>query len=275
MAEVAPLSVPLPAGSILPVRSPRSAIRVRRPLPPRSVLPAEPALFGWLAERFTPGETTLWTGPSAAIDRLLELLYAGSALVRGRILLLEGSNRFNPYRIAEQGQALGLEPDPLLERIRLARAFTAYQLVALVDGWSAEARRTRPTLLIGHELPALFHDTDELPEAERAPLLRHVAARLAALVDATGLPLLLTVSGGFATFPGLADAGPRLADLVKLRSRPAGLELTSYRDGHRLFLVPRAPGQRGLEEFLPLDRTQEVATWAVPHRPTGRHSRNG
>ncbi|MCI4351988.1 MAG: hypothetical protein L3K14_01175 [Thermoplasmata archaeon] len=265
-----PVSIPTgPAGP-----GPRIPVRIRRRLPARRVLPDAPALFGWLGNRFAPGEATIWTGASSAIDRLLELLYAGSTLADGRISLLEGANRFNPYRIAEQGQALGLEPDPVLAGIRLARAFTAYQLVALVDGWSAEARRRRPTLLIGHELPALFGNPEELPPEEREPLLRYVAERLADLVEGTGLPLLLTVSEGVATFPGLAEKGPRFCDLVRLIPRPAGVELASVREGRRLLMVHRSPGQLGLEEFAPPDATQEVNPWAAPPLPTVRHSRN-
>ena len=269
----APGSESAPTGPTGP--APRVPVRFRRRLPTRQVLPETPALFGWLGKRFAPGEAAVWTGASSAIDRLLELLYAGSALARGRISLLEGPNRFNPYRIAEQGQALGLEPDPVLGGIHLARAFTAYQLVALVDGWSAEARRYRPTLLIGHELPALFDNPEELPPEEREPLLRYVSEQLAELVEGTGLPLLLTVSGGLAAFPGLAEKGPRFSDLVRLIPRPAGVELGSAREGRRLLMVHRAPGQRGLEEFAPPDTTQEVNPWAAPLPPIGRHSRNG
>ncbi len=265
-----PVSSPTaPAGPVPPV-----PVRIRRRLPARQVLPDTPALFGWLGKRFAPGEAAVWTGASSAIDRLLELLYAGSALAKGRISLLEGANRFNPYRIAEQGQAFGLEPDPVLEGIHLARAFTAYQLVALVDGWSAEARRRRPTLLIGHELPALFDNPEELPPEEREPLLRYVSEQLAELVEGTGLPLLLTVSGGLAAFPGLAESGPRFSDLVRLIPRPAGVELGSAREGRRLLMVHRAPGQRGLEEFAPPDATQEVNPWGAPLPPIGRHLRN-
>lgn len=273
--DLVPASGPAPAptGPAGPV--PRVPVRIHRRLPARPVLPDAPTLFGWLGKRFTPGEAAVWTGASSAIDRLLELLYAGSALVHGRVSLLEGANRFNPYRIAEQGQALGLEPDPVLEGIHLARAFTAYQLVALVDGWSAEARRRRPTLLIGHELPALFDNPEELPPEEREPLLRYVSEQLAELVEGTGLPLLLTVSGGLAAFPGLAERGPRFSDLVRLTPRPAGVELGSAREGRRLLMVHRAPGQRGLEEFAPPDATQEVNPWAAPPPPIDRRSRNG
>ena len=176
--------------------------RVRLTPHPRRVrsvplLPSSPALFPWLARRFAPGEATLWVGPRPAVEPILELLYAGNAAAHGRVSLLEGANRFHPYRIGELGRSLGVDATETLRRIRLARAFTAYQMVALVDGWAAEARRHPPTLLIGHDLPALFAD-DEVPAEERTALLRHIAHALAPLLREVRVPLLLTLGpGGF------------------------------------------------------------------------------
>ena len=236
-------------------------------------LPSAPALFPWLERRLAPGEATILSGPSSLTDPLLEMIYAGNALVEGRISLIEGANRFQPYRIGERGRSLDADPANVLDAIRLARAFTAYQLVALVDGWSAEIRRHRPTLLIAHELPALFF-TEEVPESERAPLLTHVAERLQALLREHRLPLVMTLDGGFARFPGLRERGPLLSDLVRFHPRGGTLLLESYRENARLSLVARRPGQRGLEEFGPKG-AEEVAAWVAPSRRTGRRSRSG
>jgi hypothetical protein len=208
------------------------------------------------------------------VDRLLRRLYAGSAAVRGRISLLEGANRFDPYRVAEEGRPLGVDPEVVLERIHLARAFTAYQLVALADGWAREARRWRPTLLVGHELPLLF-ESDEVPEAERAPLLAHVARALRRAAEATGVPLLLTLAGaGPARFPGLTEHGPRLYDAVRFHPQAGRLRLSAYRESTECLLLPRPAGQHGLEEFAP-STGMEVIAWDAPLPPTGRRSRSG
>jgi hypothetical protein len=240
----------------------------------RPLLPSEPSVFPWLARRFAPGEATLWTGPRAVVEPFLELLYAGSARARGRISLLEGANRFHPYRVAELGRSLGVDATETVRRIRLARAFTAYQMVALVDGWAAEARRHPPTLLVAHDLPALFA-ADEVPDDERAALLRHVARSLRALTDAVRVPLLVTLDpGGLERFPGLADAGPRWADLVTFARGPGSVRVRAFRDDARLTAVPRRRGQRGIEEFGG-GAAGEVIAWGVPPRPTARRSRNG
>jgi len=238
------------------------------------VLPPSPALFPWLARRFVPGEATLWVGPRPAVEPILELLYAGNAVARGRISLLEGANRFHPYRVGELGRSLGVDATETLRRIRLARAFTAYQMVALVDGWAAEARRHPPTLLVGHDLPALFAD-DEIPAEEQAALLRHMARALAPLLRAVPVPLLLTLGpGGFEQFPGLADEGPRWADLVTFARGPGTVRLRALRDDARLSLVPRPAGQRGIDEFGGTS-AEEVIAWDVPPRPTARRSKSG
>ena len=255
--------------SVLPKFAPH--LRRTRTAP---LLPTEPALFPWLARRFAPGEATVWTGPSVAVEPVLELLYAGSARARGRISLLEGANRFHPYRIGELGRAFGVDAAETLRRIRLARAFTAYQMVALVDGWAREVRRRAPTLLVGHDLPALFADA-EIPDDERSALLGHIARTLATLVREVHLPLLLTLSpDGFARFRALADEGPPWSDVVTFARGPGTLRLRALRDDSRVALVPRPPGQTGMEQFGG-EFAEEVIAWDVPHRPTARRSRSG
>jgi len=226
-----------------------------------------------MARRFAPGEATLWIGPTRATESLLEILYAGCVAAGGRISLLEGANRFHPYRIGERARSFGLDPGEALDRIRLARAFTAYQMVALVDGWAREVRRSRPTFLIAHEIPSLFFES-EFPPEERAPLLAHVARTLAGLARSTRLPMLITSATGFEGFPGLREAGPTLFDLVRLTLEPGGLALEAYREATRLALVHRPDGQRGLEEFVGAI-AGEVTAWDGRYRRTDRRSRSG
>lgn len=268
--EEPPISRTVPDPVVAPVRL-APHVRSRRAVP---LLPSDPALFPWLARRFAPGEVTLWTGSRVAVEPILELLYAGSALARGRVSLLEGANRFHPYRVGELGRSLGVDATETLRRIRLARAFTAYQMVALVDGWAAEARRHPPTLLVAHDLPALFA-TDEIPDDERAALLRHVARALRSLAGDVRAPLLLTLDpGGLDRFPGLTDEGPRWCDLLTFVRGPGTLRVRALRDDARLAIVPRPAGQRGMEEFGG-GSAEEVIAWGAPPRRTARHSRNG
>jgi hypothetical protein len=251
----------------------RRPSRVRSRSAPTLTFPDAPSLYPWLARRFSPGEATVWVGPAGAVESLLELLYVGVVATGGRVSLLEGANRFHPYRIGERARALGVDPGEALDRIRLARAFTAYQMGALVERWAREVRTTRPTLLVAHELPALFF-ASEFPPEERGPLLHHIARTLAELARSTGRSVLVTSTNGFTGFPGLKEEGPRLFDLVRVRPGPAGVRLEAYREAAHLDLLHRPDGQRGLEEFVE-DASQEVTAWAGRYRPIGRRSRSG
>jgi hypothetical protein len=250
---------------------PRTLPSIAPPAPP--VLPEDSAgLFDWFGHRFAPSEATLLVGLSRSVEPLLETLYAGCVRAGGRVSLLEGSNRFHPFRVGERARALGIAPEEALDRIRIARAFTGYQMAALVDGWAREIRRSRPTLLVGHDVPAMFFES-EFPEIEREPLLRHVAHALAETVRVSRLPLLLTTPSGLSGFPGLKESGPRLCDLVRATPVPGGLALEAYQDAARLTLVARPDGQRGLEEYDPANG--EVTRWDAPYRRTARPSRSG
>jgi hypothetical protein len=288
LAYVAPELEPVELDEPAPFRPEERAPRPQRPgagpsfaphasSPPRRqgrLLPSAPALFPWLARRLVPGEATIVAGAPRSVAALLELLYAGSAAARGRISLLEGANRFDPYRIGELGRALGVDATETVRRIRLARAFTAYQMVALVDRWATEARRDRPTLLVGHDLPSLFHDA-EIPEEEQDGLLRHVARALRAVCERAGAPLLLTLGpDGAESFPSLAEDGPRWCDYLRLERGPSTVRLEALRDGGRFAIVPRPPGQAGLESFGVATGT-EVMAWGAPFRRTARRSRSG
>ncbi len=263
----APPSPPAPA-TLAP------AARSRRSASARALLPSAPTLFPWLARRFSPGELTVWAGPPSAVEPLLELLYVGSAQVRGNVSLLEGANRFHPYRLGELGRAFGVDATETVRRIRLARAFTAYQMVALVERWLREVRRHPPTLLVGHDLPALFTD-DEIPPEEQAGLLRRIARDLAALLRRAERPLLLTLGpDGASRFPGLVDEGPRWFDYVTLERGPSSLRLRAMREDARLTLVAREAGQLGMERFGGGPSAGEVAAWDAPPRRTARRSRS-
>lgn len=278
-AGTAAVERPTPLEPAFPSPSPALAERrdpTGRPRRPRGiplVLPPAPAIYPWLAQRLVPGEATVLSGPERALTPLLEALYAGVVAAGGRVSLLEGANRFHPYRLGERGRALGLDPERLLERIRLARAFTAYQLVRLVEQWSAEVRRERPALLVAHDLPALFW-TDELPEEERAPLLGHVAGCLAGLASTSGRPLVLAGPTLVRRFPGLGERGPRWAEYLSVSAPPGRLVLASLRDALRLTLVQRPSGQTGLDDFAPPD-PKEVIAWGGQCPPTARRSRSG
>lgn len=95
---------------------------------------------------------------------------------RGTLRLVDGGNRFDVYRCNSAiGHALGGQTGELplvLDRIRLARAFTCYQLVALLKETPTQAV---PTLVL--DLLSTFYD-ENVSTQESLRLLRACLAHL-------------------------------------------------------------------------------------------------
>ncbi|HZW04329.1 MAG TPA: hypothetical protein VFF68_10405, partial [Anaerolineaceae bacterium] len=92
------------------------------------------------------------------------------------LLVIDAGNQFNAYRVARQLRRQTIELDAALERIRLVRPFTVYQLIALFD----DVRPPAPIPVIILDLLMLFYDEDvALSEAQRllARTLAHLTAR--------------------------------------------------------------------------------------------------
>ncbi len=118
-------------------------------------------------------------GPHAAQAQMLDL--AARLAVGGPVRVLDCGNRFNVYPVARaiRSRTPGLQA--ALQRIRLARAFTCYQVLALLEEAPDE---NTPTLVL--DLLATFYDEDvKLPETRR--LLRRSLVQLRRLSRAAPL----------------------------------------------------------------------------------------
>jgi hypothetical protein len=86
--------------------------------------------------------------------------------LNSRVVYIDGGNTFDPYAISAMAQQYGLEPKCVLEKILISRAFTAYQLTALVFEKLEEAlKRYRSKLVIVSDITGLFLDRD-VPKIE-------------------------------------------------------------------------------------------------------------
>ena len=86
--------------------------------------------------------------------------------LNSRVVYIDGGNTFDPYAISALAQQYSLEPRCVLEKILISRAFTAYQLTALVFEKLEEAlKRYRSKLVIVSDITGLFLDRD-VPKIE-------------------------------------------------------------------------------------------------------------
>lgn len=132
--------------------------------------------------RATEGALRALIAPHAAQLQMLEL--AARLAVLGSIRVLDGGNQFNPLPVARTIRSLTLELEPALAGIRISRAFTCYQVLALLEQEPAQAR---PVLVL--DLLATFYDESvPLPEAGR--LLRACLVHLRRL--SAGAPVVVS-----------------------------------------------------------------------------------
>lgn len=82
-------------------------------------------------------------------------------LVEGkRVVYLDGANRIDPLLIARFARQRGQEPSAFNRRIRVARAFTCFQLTELLARVPGALRRFPADILIVTALPDLYFDED-------------------------------------------------------------------------------------------------------------------
>jgi hypothetical protein len=149
---------------------------------------------GVTAGEINPGEINLAVVPRRAIQPLLEL--AASLAQQAPLRVLDGGNCFNAYVVAVALRRQTHKVEAALERIRVSRAFTCYQMVTLLDETPAT-----PDATLVLDLLATFRD-ENVPLAERRRLLEGCLERLKCLAAAA--PLLVSVS---------PDSGPPMSGI--------------------------------------------------------------
>lgn len=98
------------------------------------------------------------------------LVLAAELALYGRVYVLDGGNSFNPQLVARIIRRATPHTGAVLSRIQVARAFTCFQMAALVrQARHAHARRPAPTLVF--DLLATFQD-ENVNLKERARVLR-------------------------------------------------------------------------------------------------------
>lgn len=146
--------------------------------------------------------------PHAASLPMISL--AAHLALSGPLRVLDGGNRFNAYLVARQLRAQGAPDLELaLGRIRVARAFTCYQMAVMLEQTTLDPL---PTLVF--DLLDTFYD-ESAPLAERRRLAQRCARRLKTLGrKAPVVVSLRPLPPGEADPTGLQDVIQQAADLL-------------------------------------------------------------
>jgi hypothetical protein len=113
------------------------------------------------------------------------------------VIVLDGANRFDPYMVSFFARKALIPPERLLKGIRIARAFTCYQMATMVveklpSLFIAESQKPW-VILLG--LINTFLDED-VPEREVRPLFERSLKRIEEM-PLRGVPFFLFQSNGF------------------------------------------------------------------------------
>jgi hypothetical protein len=94
------------------------------------------------------------------IQRLSHYFLPTILLHQKRVLYLDGANQISPLLIARFARGRGLEPSAFNNLIRIARAFTCFQLTELIRRVPKELAKFPVDVLIVTALPDLYFDED-------------------------------------------------------------------------------------------------------------------
>jgi len=113
-----------------------------------------------------PGRIILVTSTSHSPSKGVMADIAARLALIGPVVIIDGGNSFDAYRIARSIRSHTNELKAALQRIQIARAFTCYQIVALLAQTPTTAS---PKLIL--DLLTNFYDED-IPVAECSRLLQ-------------------------------------------------------------------------------------------------------
>jgi hypothetical protein len=84
---------------------------------------------GLPAQPISPRKVLFWGERTGEIASYVAGWLAGRGI---EVIVLDGANRFNPYMASSFARKAFIPPESLLKRIRIARAFTCYQMAIMV-----------------------------------------------------------------------------------------------------------------------------------------------
>lgn len=131
---------------------------------------------------------------------------AGWLAGKGRaVIVLDGANRFDPYMVSSLARRAWIPPERLLKSIRIARAFTCYQMAnlmreQLISLLEREGTAELWVILLG---PLTTFLDEDVSEREAHPLFERSLRKIEEAAS-KGVPFLLFQSSGFSGNPPFA-----------------------------------------------------------------------
>jgi hypothetical protein len=182
----------------------------------------------------TPRKVLFWGEGAGEVSSYVAGWMAGKGI---EVIVLDGANRFNVYTVSSFARRILIPPEKLLKSIRIARAFTCYQMATLMgeplisllkQEEATELLQKRWVILLG---PLTTFLDEDVPEREVRPLFERSLRKIEGMASA-GVPFLLFQPSVFSeNFPPPSSVSSR-TDFPK--GRRGGV-----RDSKRAYLMRR------------------------------------
>ncbi len=176
------------------------------------------------------------------VPEILYRLCAASVISFDReAIFVDGWNSFNPYALSKVAKSSGAGPRMVLSRIHVARAFTEYQMDAILGEPLREAIECwDPAVLAISCLPSLFSNSDG------RRLLEPMLERVKSLTASSGIITAITGFDGSMYGDRLLAAK---ADRVIRIEQPSKKLVRIIDDGHIFEFIPVPSGQMTFTDF--------------------------
>ena len=146
---------------------------------------------------FTVGDFAVLYG-SQSVSSLSSLLCVRAQLpsqlggLGSRVVFVEGGNSFKLYQIARLARLHNLNPEKILKKIHIARAFTAYQITTLIlEKLKETVNKYNVKLVIISDILRYYCDNDIDPE-ESYQIYKQVVAYLSRFAKENNVIVIVT-----------------------------------------------------------------------------------
>ncbi len=213
-----------------------------------SVSPIDSMVRGFRSSR-----VALFEGDSPYASSLLHLLCVKAvAEFDEEVVWIDGGNAVDPYALSALCKRMRIDKRDLLSRVNISRAFTAYQLVTLIDErLEDEVRESSPAMVIVSSLTDMFLDKD-MKWMEAYQLLRRCTERIQHVTRTYETVSLVTERT-----PGHVPHNERMAGLlragadtvVSMKEQRDGVMVRLPREGRATVFHPVPWNQTTLPDF--------------------------
>ncbi len=168
------------------------------------------------------------------------------------VVWIDGGNAIEPYTLSALCKRFGFDAHEMLSMVNIARAFTAYQLVSLIDDTlGEEARIGTPAMIIISSISDMFMDKD-MRRTESHQLLRRCAEKIEGATKSKETITLVT-----SHTPGHIQPEPRTMSLlsgifdvvIQVRDREGSVDLRVPRSENAVRFTPTPWNQMILGDF--------------------------